>query len=155
MADQGKSLGVAMSKPELEATTISGTADIGVVNCSAAMTVGQTASVKLISVSNAANFGSTTKIGQGTSDTVSFYGVTPVAQQSGATQAAISTSTLTVVSGTAAISVSLNDGYAFNQTQANNIITLAGETKTRLSATITLVNQLRSDLQDLGLIAGS
>lgn len=94
-------------------------------------------------------------VGISTSEAISFYGVTAVAQQSGSGQAAVSTSTLTTVSGTAAISVSLNDGYAFNQTQANNLLTLASETKTRLSATITLVNQLRSDLQDLGLIAGS
>lgn len=101
---------------------------------------------------NASN-GST--LGASTSEKISFYGVTAVAQQSGSGQAAVSTSTLTTVSGSAAVSVSLNNGYAFNQTQANDLITLAGETKTRLSATITLVNQLRSDLQDLGLIAGS
>lgn len=96
-----------------------------------------------------------TTIGSSTSELISFYGVTAVAQQSGSGQTAVSTSALTTVSGTGAISVSLNDGYAFNQTQANNLLTLAAETKTRLSATITLVNQLRSDLQDLGLIAGS
>ena len=94
-------------------------------------------------------------VGVSTSELVSFYGVTAVAQQSGSGQAAVSTSALTTVSQTAAISVSLNDGYAFNQTQAHDILTLASETKTRLSVTITLVNQLRSDLQDLGLIAGS
>ena len=131
------------------------TATAGVINVSAAVTVGQTAGIKLLNVSNATNLGSTSKIGQGTSDTVSFYGVTPVAQQSGATQAAVSTSALTAVSNSAAINVSLNDGYGFSQTQANQFITLAADTKTRLSATVTLVNQLRSDLQDLGLIAGS
>jgi hypothetical protein len=45
--------------------------------------------------------------------------------------------------------------WAFNQTQAEALLTLAAETKTRVSANVTLVNQLRSDLQDLGLIAGS
>ena len=151
----GRTIGVLDAEPELDKATVANTASVGVINVSAAASIGQTASVKIIKVSNAADFGSTTKIGQGTSDTVSFYGVTPVAQQSGAGQAALSTSTLTAVSNSAAISVSLNDGYGFSQTQANQFITLAAETKTRLSATVTLVNQLRSDLQDLGLIAGS
>lgn len=94
-------------------------------------------------------------MGSSTTETISFYGVTAVAQQSGSTQAAVSNSTLTTVSGSDAVSVSLNNGYAFNQTQANQLIALAVETKPRLSSVITLVNQLRSDLQDLGLIAGS
>lgn len=105
-------------------------------------------------VGNNASGGST--LGSGTSEVISFYGVTAVAQQSGSGQAAVSTSTLTTVSQSAAVIVSaLAQTYGFNQTQANDLIALAGETKTRLSATITLVNQLRSDLKDLGLIAGS
>jgi hypothetical protein len=93
--------------------------------------------------------------GYDTNSKISFYGVTPVAQQSGAAQAALSTSTLTTVSQSAPIEVSLNDGFAFTSDQAVAVLAFAAEAKTRISAAVTLVNQLRSDLQDLGLIAGS
>lgn len=65
--------------------------------------------------------------------TVGFYGATPIAQQSGAGQAA--------AASTAAVSISATQwGYS---------------TSTQATAIVTLVNQIRSDLVDLGLIKGS
>ena len=80
--------------------------------------------------------------GQTTSAKISFYGVTPVAQQSGASQAAVATTAITTASTTTSPA-----GYA-TTTQADNVAAIA-------AANRTLVNQLRSDLVDLGLIAGA
>ena len=85
-----------------------------------------------------------TSVAKATTEKLSFYGVTPVVQPSGATQAAASTSTIT----TAAITTTTNNyGYA-TTTQANDIATIAAEARD-------LVNQIRSDLVTLGLLAGS
>lgn len=141
-----KSIGVAYEDQKIDGGTIDNTV-IGATTAAAGTFTNATVANLAVT--------STASIGNATTDTVSFYGVTPVAQQGGATQAAVSNSTMTTVSGSAAVSVSLNNGYAFNQTQANQIIDFTVDAKTRLSSVITLVNQLRSDLQDLGLIAGS
>lgn len=70
-------------------------------------------------------------LGQSTTDLISFYGVTPIAQRSGAAQAAVTT--------TAATSTS---PYGFS-------------TVTQATAVITLVNELRAALVALGAIAGA
>lgn len=71
-----------------------------------------------------------TIVGRTSSEKVGFYGTTPAVQPSGSGQAAV-TSTITT-------------------TLATNTVL-----ETDLTATITLVNQLRSDLVTLGLIKGS
>lgn len=83
-----------------------------------------------------------TSFGQDTADLISFYGVTPVAQQSGSGQAAVATSTITTASTTTTPA-----GYA-TTTQADAIAA-------QVVLVRTLANQLRSDLVDLGLIKGS
>lgn len=69
--------------------------------------------------------------GLSTSEKISFYGVTPVAQQSGAAQAAV---------GTAASTATSPYGFA---------------TSTQADAVVTLLNEVRQCLVDVGLIAGS
>lgn len=71
-----------------------------------------------------------TSYGQGTTEKISFFGVTPIAQPSGAGQAALGTTAAT------------SPGYGFTTaTQANGIVTL--------------VNEIRSVLVNLGLMKGS
>lgn len=82
---------------------------------------------------NVGRSGQPVQFGGTNTATVGFYGATPVAQQSGAGQAA--------AASTAAASISATQWGFSTSTQAN--------------AVITLVNQLRSDLVDLGLIKGS
>ena len=77
------------------------------------------------------NNGSGTSLGQSTTDTISFYGVTPIAQRSGGAQAAVTT--------TAATS---STPFGFG-------------TSTQAQAVVTLVNELRAALVAVGLIAGA
>lgn len=81
-------------------------------------------------------------VGQGTDDLVAFYGSTPIAQPSGAAQAAV----VDASGGTAA--------------PTNGILTLTGTYNSAIlgNAIATLAaqgNALRSALVSLGLIAGS
>jgi hypothetical protein len=71
------------------------------------------------------------RVGQASTEYVSFFGATPIVQPSGAGQAAV---------GTAASTATSPYGFA---------------TSTQADAIVTLVNQLRSDLVSLGLIKGS
>jgi hypothetical protein len=70
-----------------------------------------------------------TVLGQSTSDQIAFYNVAPVAQRSGAAQAAIDTAAPTN-----------STPYGFSQAQAQAIITL--------------LNEIRAALVGVGLIAG-
>lgn len=69
------------------------------------------------------------QVGQSSSDYVGFYGTTPIVQPSGASQAAV---------GTAAATTGAY-GYA---------------TSTQAEAIVTLVNEMRSVLVNLGLMKG-
>lgn len=70
-------------------------------------------------------------LGSSSAELVSFYAATPVAQPSGASQAALATTAATTGAAT----------YGLTSAQANGVITL--------------LNQIRSDLVTLGLIKGS
>ena len=70
-------------------------------------------------------------LGQSTTDTISFYGVTPVAQRSGSAQAAVTT------------------------TAATSTTPFGFGTSTQAQAVVTLVNELRAALVAVGLIAGA
>ena len=72
-----------------------------------------------------------TCLGQDSSDKIGFYGTTPIAQRSGAAQAAV---------GTTASTASSPVGYS-STTQADAIVTL--------------VNELRAALVAVGIIKGS
>jgi hypothetical protein len=72
-----------------------------------------------------------TAFGQSVSDKIAFYGITPIVQPSGSTQAA---------AGTTASTTTTPAGFA-TTTQANNLINL--------------VDAMRSALVNLGLIKGA
>lgn len=97
-------------------------------------------------------------IGGSTAALVSFYGVTPIAQRSGATQAAVSTSTIAAVSATV-VNASASNGSATwgfaSSTQANNVVTTVNDLQTRASNLTALTNELRAALVALGAIAGA
>lgn len=72
-----------------------------------------------------------TGLGQSATDTIGFYGTTPVAQRGGGAQAAVST------------------------TAATSTTPFGFGTSTQAQAVVTLVNELRAALVAVGLIAGS
>jgi hypothetical protein len=75
---------------------------------------------------------------------VGFFGTTPADQPASANQAAAATTAIT----TAAVTTTTNSyGYA-TTTQANNITA-------RVVSNTTLLNQIRTDLVELGIIKGS
>ncbi len=91
--------------------------------------------------------------GLSTSELISFYGVTPIAQRSGAVQAAVSNSAYALLSATPA-SAGGTWGFA-SSTQINQLITSVIELQNRSSAGIVLMNELRAALVALGAIAGA
>lgn len=72
-----------------------------------------------------------TVLGASTTDLIGFYNVTPIAQRTNASQAAVTTTASTTTSPA---------GYT---------------TTTQANAIVTLVNELRTSLVNLGLIKGS
>ena len=93
-----------------------------------------------------------TSLGQ-SGEKISFYGATPVVQQSGATQAAVTTTTIATVTTTAATSTS-PVGFSANA-QADSIVAQVNLIIARVALNTALVNKLRADLVTLGLIAGA
>lgn len=104
------------------------------------------------------------RLGQSTTDLVSFYGKTPIVQPSSANQAAVSTTTSSAASTitvTTASTTTSPAGYA-TTTQANDIATLAAQCAAGYNIIRPLVYQLttfcvqlRTDLMNLGLIKGA
>ncbi len=82
------------------------------------------------------------EVGNATDEPIGFYGKTPIAQQAGAAQAAVTVSTITTAATT-----TTPFGFA-TSTQANNL------TATVAAQTI-LLNELRQSIVDLGLIKGA
>lgn len=83
-------------------------------------------------------------LGRAAADKVGFFGTTPADQPASANQAAAATTAIT----TAAITTTTNSyGYA-TTTQADNITA-------RVASNTTLLNQIRTDLVELGIIKGS
>lgn len=80
------------------------------------------------------------RLGQSTSDLVGFWGKTPIDQPAATDQSAVATATLTTITD---IVTTASVTGAFNAVVA------------RATALTTLVNQLRSDLVDAGIIKGS
>ena len=79
-------------------------------------------------------------IGQSATDLVGFYGATPVVKPSGASQSAVATAAITALITTPT---------------ATDIAVAVNSLITRAAASVTLVNQIRSDLVTLGLLKGS
>ena len=80
------------------------------------------------------------KLGQSTTDLVGFYGTTPCDQPAAAAQSAVPTTALTTITD---IVTTASVTGAFNSVAA------------RVGALCTLVNQMRTDLVELGLLKGS
>lgn len=78
----------------------------------------------------------------GASDLLGFYGTTPCDQPASANQAAVAVSTITTASTS-----TTPYGYA-TSTQATNVAAT-------VESLVTLVNQMRTDLVELGLLKGS
>lgn len=97
-------------------------------------------------------------VGQSTTDKVAFYGVTPVVQPTSASQAAV-TITATTALATATISaITATDGgvHGFSSsTVAGAYVARVKQMQVDIEAVGVLLNQLRGELVDLGLIAGS
>jgi hypothetical protein len=82
-------------------------------------------------------------LGNAITDKISFYGVTPVAQLSSASQA------VAVAQGTTTFSEAKTGMWAFASSTA------AAAMRTNLNKVVVLANQLRAELVELGLIKGS
>ncbi len=94
-----------------------------------------------------------TSLGVSTSELISFYGVTPIAQRTSASQAAVSTSAYALLSAT--ISSAGGTWGLASSTQATQLVNSVIELQNRSSANIVLVNELRAALVALGAIAGA
>lgn len=91
-------------------------------------------------------------LGASTSELVSFYGVTPIAQRSGASQTAVSNSAFVLLS---ASKMSAGAWGFASSTMVDALISDVIELQNRVSANIVLVNELRAALVALGAIAGA
>lgn len=96
------------------------------------------------------------QVGQSASDLVGFYGDTPIAQPSGAGQAAVTITAVTALA-TAVISQLATSGkWAFSSsTVAKAHVARAKQIQVDVVAVGVLLNKLRTDLVALGLLAGS
>lgn len=96
-----------------------------------------------------------TRLGNAVTDTIGLYGVTPVAQRAGASQAAYTASTLTAL-GTIAFSTAAAGVWGFqSSTAAKTIRTQLNKVITDLPKASTLLIRLRADLVALGAIKGA
>lgn len=91
-------------------------------------------------MSNALNPYGDAQIGDAATDTLGFYGATPVVQPSATAQSAVATTAITTLATTPT---------------ATDIAVAVNSLIARQSANVTLVNKLRADLVTLGLIKGS
>lgn len=94
-------------------------------------------------------------VGNATSDTVGFYGVTAVAQRASASQAAVSATFATAVA-TTTLSQAYTGMWAFaSSTVAQTWRTKLNQARVDIAALATLVNRMRADLVAVGLIKGA
>ena len=84
--------------------------------------------------------GTGVKVGQSATDTVGFYGITPIVQPSATAQSAVATTAITTLATTPT---------------ATDIAVAVNSLISRQEAAVTLVNRLRSDLVSLNLLKGS
>jgi hypothetical protein len=92
-----------------------------------------------------------------TSEKISFYGITPVAQRSSGSQASVTATATTAMSTTLTISAA-NTSKVFgfsSSTVGKEIVKCVKEMQVDLAAVVLLANRMRADLVALGLIKGS
>lgn len=92
-------------------------------------------------------------VGQSSADLVGFYGATPVAQPSSASQGAVTATAVTSVNTTATITTAAH-GFATG-TQGDALVKRVSQLQVDSAAVVVLVNQLRSELVTLGLLKGA
>jgi hypothetical protein len=80
------------------------------------------------------------QIGDAATDTLGFYGATPVVQPAATAQSGVATTAITTLATTPT---------------ATDIAVAVNSLISRQSASVALVNQLRADLVTLGLVKGS
>lgn len=80
------------------------------------------------------------KLGQSATDLVGFYGATPIVRPSATAQSAVATTAITTLATTPT---------------ATDIAVAVNSLISRNAAVVTLINQVRSDLVNLGLVKGS
>jgi|WetSurMetagenome_2_1015567.scaffolds.fasta_scaffold19130_6 hypothetical protein len=92
-------------------------------------------------------------IGDAATDTVGFYGATPVAQPATTAQSVVASTAITTAVSTAATSTA---PYGFaTAAQGDAVVAAVNSLIARQAAVVTLVNQIRADLVTLGLLKGS
>ncbi len=99
-----------------------------------------------------------TQLGQdATTDKIGFWGTTPVVQPTSASQAAVTATATTAMSTTLTISASNGAGtWAFaSSTVANALSKSVQEQQVDLAGVVVLLNQIRAELAEVGLITGS
>lgn len=94
-----------------------------------------------------------TTLGQSTTDKVSLYGVTPIVQRSGGTQAKVSTTAIAAV--TATVTVQGTTWGFTSSAMATTLVDTVNQLITQSAANMVLVNELRASLVALGAIAGA
>jgi hypothetical protein len=110
-------------------------------------------------------------LGNSTTDLISFYGVTPIVQRSGGTQAKVSTTAITPVATTVITPVNTTAPTSTTESitainaliaAVNSVITQSAANMTAINLTVTqsaanmvLANELRASLVALGAIAGA
>lgn len=95
------------------------------------------------------------RLGQSSTDKVAFYGATPVARLSSASQAAV-TAGVPSVTGTILVSTAASGVWGFQTSTALKALgTKLKSVAAASAANKVLANQLRAELVELGLIAGS
>ena len=88
-------------------------------------------------------------MGQSAADLIGFYGTAPIIQRSGASQAAVSTTTIAPVVYTTPTAWTDIIPYLTSTVAAVNLLV------TRNASNYTLANELRASMLALGLIAGA
>lgn len=95
-----------------------------------------------------------TCLGQSSSAKIGFYGTTPADQPATASEAAVTLSAATAIA-TCTFSAAYTGMWAFaSSTVAKTIPARLNQCVTDITAIVTLVNQLRTDLVEVGLIKG-
>ena len=83
-----------------------------------------------------------------------FFGASPVAQPASASQAAVTVTAVTAIA-TTVFSTAASGVYGFqSSTAATALVTRSRQMQVDIEAIGVLLNQLRSELVDLGLISG-
>jgi hypothetical protein len=92
-------------------------------------------------------------IGSTGTDTVGFYGATPVVQPAAAAQSVVPTTAITTAVSTGATSTT---PYGFaTAAQGDAVVAAVNSLIARQAAVVTLLNRIRLDLVALGILKGS